>query len=284
MPTKTALRLCVLLLMFAAMPRPAVAGPWTKKNGEVYAKLGQSFFFADSFRDSTGSLQTGVNYLGATTSVYFEVGIWQGLHVWGYLPYVVAQNEFEADKNTWLRTSGGDALLGLQYTPHFFSLPFPAAIKLEVKVPLYDTNGVEGPYLTKFPAPGDGQVDVALWLSAGGSLGSIPLFFFGEVGYRSRTEAFVGTGPFSGSFAETFVFFASVGYTFFDRVLVALNFGGAIPFVGDNASKGYVTLGPALYIPIWGGLAAEASFDPMIYTNKNASPGMGFSFGLSFKR
>jgi len=272
-----------LVVLLTLLPR-AEAGPWTKNQGELYVKLGQGFFIADSFRDSAGTLQEGVNYLGASTSVYFEVGLVKGLHVWGYLPFTAARNSIEEDDTTWLRTSGGDAMLGLQYTPHFFTLPFPAALKVEVKVPFYDINGVEGIYAGRFPAPGDGQVDVTLWLSAGGSLSTIPLFMFAEVGYRFRTEAFVGTGPFSSSFEDGITFFASVGYTILERVLVAVNSGGVMPYVQDNATKGYVTLGVALYIPIWEGLAAEASYDPMVYTNKNASPGHGFSFGLSYKR
>jgi len=273
-----------IILLLLTAPRPAAAGPWTKNLGELYVKLGQGFFVADSFRDSVGNLQEGVNYLGATTSVYFEVGLFKGLHAWGYLPYTAATNTFSDDDTSWLRTSGGDAMLGLQYTPTFFNIPFPAALKLEVKVPMYDINGVEGIYAGRFPAPGDGQVDVTIWLSAGASLSSIPLFFFGEVGYRIRTEAFVGTGPFSTSFNDGITFFASVGYTILDRVIVAVNSGGVMPYVKDITSKGYVTLGLALYVPIWKGLAAEASYDPMVYTNNNASPGHGVSFGVSFKR
>jgi len=131
----------LIVVLALGTPQPAAAGPWTKDQGELYVKLGQGFFFADSFRDSSGNLQDGVAYLGATTSVYFEVGVLRGLHVWGYLPYVVARNTIQENDSNWLRTSGGDALLGLQYTPHFVELPLPAALKLEVKVPLYDVNG-----------------------------------------------------------------------------------------------------------------------------------------------
>ena len=276
--------MAALLFVGLGAPRPAEAGPWTKNLGELYVKLGQGFFLADSFRDSVGNLQQGVNYLGATTSVYFEVGLFKGLHVWGYLPYTAASNTFSDDATTWLRTSGGDAMLGLQYSPTFLSLPIPTAIKLEVKVPFYDINGVEGIYAGRFPAPGDGQVDVTLWLSAGGSLHPIPLYMYGEVGYRFCTEAFVGTGPFSTSFVDGITFYASVGYNILERVIVAVNSGGVLPYLDDNTSKGYVTLGVALYVPIWRGLAAEASYDPMVYTNKNASPGHGVSFGLSYKR
>lgn len=262
--------------------RPAAAGPWTKDLGELYLKLGQGFFFANSFRDAAGKLNEGTEYLGATTSVYFEVGLLRGLHVWGYLPYVVAQNSNQEDGSNWLRTSGGDALAGLQFTPPI-GLPFPAALKLEFKIPLYDVSGVTGPYASRFPAPGDGQLDVAFWLSAGGSLSTIPLFFYGELGYRHRTEHYVGAGS-GAAFGDGVVFFASVGYTIRDWIIVALNTGGVVPFEEDGATKGYVTFGPSVYVPIFRGLAAEASFDPMVYTNKNASPGLGFSLGLSYKR
>lgn len=284
MRPRTACAAALVSLFLLVAPRPALAGPWTKNLGEFYVKLGQSFFFSDSFRDSAGNLQQGIDYLGATTSVYYEVGVWKGLHLWGYLPYMVATNSFADDNTSWMRASGGDALLGVQYSPHFLPVPLPLAVKLEFKVPFYDLNGVEGAYLSRFPAPGDGQLDITLWLSAGGGLDAIPLYFFGEVGYRIRTEAFVGTGPFAASYVDGFVFFASVGYTFFERVVLALNTGGVIPVKGDTRSKGYVTFGPALYVPVWKGLAAEASFDPMLYTNDNASPGLGFTVGLSYKR
>jgi hypothetical protein len=270
---KAALTLAILLVASTAQ-----AGPWTKNPGQVYVKVGEGFFLSDSFRDGSGQLVTGqTEYLGATTSTYFEVGVLKGLHVWGYLPYTIARNDFN-DGSSFLIAGGGDALLGLQYTPPL-PLPFPAALKLEAKVPFYDVADV----LTNFPAAGDGQLDLTFWLSAGGSLHPLPLFFFGEVGYRKRTEYYIGEGS-SSEFLDGVALFTSVGYTLFKRVTVALNMGGIIPFEEDTTTKGYLTLGPALYVPVWKGLAVEASFDPMIYTNRNASPGIGFSFGVSFNR
>jgi hypothetical protein len=251
--------------------------------GEFYVKAGEGFFFSNAYRDTEGNLieDGGTTYFSATTSVYFEVGLYKGLHVWGYLPYMVASNDIQDDGAAYVRGSGGDAKIGLQYTPHFVTLPFPAAAKLELKVPLYDTR-VDGPLPGNFPAPGDGQLDVTFWLSAGGSLGSIPLFFFADVGYQLRTEAFVGSAV-DAVYNDGFTFYAQVGYTFFDWAVLALNTGGVIPFDEGSFTKGYITLGPALYVPIYKGLAAEASFDPMVYTNRNAAPGLGFSLGLSFK-
>lgn len=274
--------LVVAILALAAVG-PAAAGPWTKNMGRFYAKVGQGFYFSDSFRDSSGNLQQGVDYLSFTTSLFFQVGVYKGLHVSGYLPYIVASN-YQVDEGArWTRASGGDARFALQYTPTFIGLPFPAAIRLEFKVPFYDAGGVGGPYAARFPAPGDGQVDVTFWLTAGGSLRSIPLFFSADIGYELRTEAFIGTGPFAAQFNDGIAFLAQVGYTFFGRLLVAVNTRGVIPFEAGQVTKGYVSVGPSLYGLIWRGLAAEASVTPMIYTNENAAPGVGFSLGLSFK-
>ena len=66
-------------------------------------------------------------------------------------------------------------------------------------------------------------------------------------------------------------------------MLVAVNFGGIVPFKNDGITKGYLTLGPSLYVPIWKGLAAEARFDPVVWA-RNSSRGYGFGFGLSYKR
>jgi hypothetical protein len=229
---------------------------------------------------------SGTNYLGSTTSLYFEVGIWKELQVQGYLPYVIGINDQGEGGGKFMRLSGGDALLALQYGLPWPSL-FPVAVRMEFKVPLYDVGGVEGALAGNFPAPGDGQLDVSFYLSAGGSLHNIPLFFFAEVGYRHRTEHYVGTGNVDAAgepvpFGDGIPFFAQVGYTFFHRVTLSVNTGGILSFENDGRTKSYVTVGPSLYIPIKWGLAAEAGFDPMVYT-LNSAPGYGFTVGLSFK-
>jgi hypothetical protein len=264
-------------------PAPASAGPWTKSLKQVYVKLGQGFFISDSFVDSTGVLQEGTNYLGATTSIYFETGLWDKLHIQGYMPYVVAIND--EGKQKFMRVSGGDMLLALQYGIPI-PVSFPIAVKVEFKVPLYDAGSVKGDFRKSFPIPGDGQLDITFWLGAGASLGDIPLFFFAEVGYRLRTEAYVGDGLFDNNgntraLGDGIAYFAQVGYTFFKRVTLAVNTGGILSFAKDQYTKSYVTVGPSLFIPIKWGLAAEASFDPVVYAYASA-PGMSFTVGLSY--
>ena len=266
-----------LFLSILTAPTRAEAGPWTKGWGELYVKLGENFFISQSYRDASGNVISGTNYSGFTTALYFEVGLPVGFQLFAYLPYTVAENNFDGG-NRYLKASGGDAQMGLQYSPHFLDLPFPVAARLEFKVPFYEVAEVS----PSFPAPGDGQLDITAWLSAGGSLGSIPLYFFAEVGYRHRTEHFVGddTGL---AYEDGISMYAQVGYTFFDRVLLAVNFGGIMTLGDDTVTKSYLTVGPSLYIPVYQGLAVEAGFDPIVYT-KNSADGFGLSVGLSYKR
>ena len=74
------------LLLAAALSLaavPASAGPWTKKPGALYAKLGEGFFVANSFLDSQGQVITGTDYFGATTSLSNRTRSW--------MPYFRAQ-------------------------------------------------------------------------------------------------------------------------------------------------------------------------------------------------
>ena len=276
-----ALRPIAIALLLAA-PGHALAGPWSKSWGEVYVKLGESIFLADSYVDASGQVVLGSEYLGATTFVYYEVGIWRGLMAWGYLPYLVAQNSFD-DGSRYLQAGGADALLGLQYSPLFLDLPVPLAVRLEFKVPFYDVGGnAADPLASRYPAAGDGQLDVTFWLSAGGSVPGIPLYFFGEVGIRHRTEHYTGVGD-DRALADGLTFAAQVGYTIRHRLLVAVTTGGVVPFSSDEVTKGYITVGPVLALLLPRGLALEAAVDPIAWA-RNASPGVGFSLGLSFKR
>ena len=272
----------MLLVLLLLAPCPALAGPWSKSWGEVYVKLGESLFLADSYVDASGQVVQGTEYLGAATFVYFEVGVWDGLMAWGYLPYLVAQNSFD-DGSRYLTAGGGDALLGLQYSPKFLNLPLPLAVRLAFKVPLYDVGGnAADPLATRYPAAGDGQLDVTFWLSAGGSVPGIPLYFFGEVGVRHRTEHYVGAGD-DRELGDGFTFAAQVGYTIRHRLLVAVTTGGVVPLSSDEVTKGYVTVGPVLALLLPHGLSLEATVDPIAWA-RNASQGVGLSLGLSFKR
>jgi len=275
-----ALLLCAAGLSVLLDAPRAEAGPWTQDQGRFYLKMDQGFFVAKSYVDASGAVIKGTEYLGVTTSLYAEVGVWKGLHLMTYLPYSFARNTFR-DGGRFLNVGGGDANFAVQYSPPF-KMSAKTAVKVDFKVPFYDVAGIRGPLAAQFPAFGDGQLDVTFWLSAGYALPRIPLYFVAEVGYRHRTEVFVGHGD-ARRFGDGLVWLAQVGYIIRNRVGLGLNFGGLVPFREDAWTKGYISLGTALFVRLWRGLSAEARFDPILWA-RNSSMGFGFGFGLSYKR
>lgn len=280
MSLRAALLTCAIALgTLLGAPR-AEAGPWTQSQGHFYLKLDQGFFVAKSYVDASGQVIKGTEYLGATTSLYAEVGIWKELHLMTYLPYSVARNTFR-DGGRFLNVGGGDANFAVQYSPPF-KIAAKTALRVVFKVPFYDVASIGGPLAAQFPAFGDGQMDVTFWLSAGYALRRKPLYFAAEVGYQHRTEVFVGKGD-ARHFGDGITWLAQVGYIIKKRVGISLNFGGLVPFRKDAWTKGYITLGPSLFVQVWRGLSLEARFDPILWA-QNSSMGFGFGFGLSYKR
>lgn len=260
-----------------AVASTAHAGPWTKSLGHAYVKLSEGFFLSDSFVDPQGQLQQGTDFLGTTTAVYAEVGVYQNLHVQLWLPHVVFRNAFD-NGDRFLTAGGGDANLGLQWSPAL--LPFAHAIRADFKIPLYDIANPRGPERPRFPQRGDGQVDATVWLSAGDSIPGTPVYAFAEIGHRFRTEAFMGEGA-ERSYADSLAFAAQVGVTPLSPFIVAANVSGTVPYVSDDLTKGYLTLGGSIYAPVYEGLALEANLDTIAWA-RNSSAGLSFGFGVSY--
>jgi hypothetical protein len=270
--------LAMALLLGGCWALPAQAGPWSRSPGALYVKAGESFFLADTYVDASGTVREGTEYLGASTFTYFEFGVGPRLQVVGYVPFTVAQNTFP-DGTKYLQTGGADAVIGLQWSP---PLPITSAIRVDVKIPMYDVGGVSGAYATRFPAFGDGQVDVTGWLSVGGSIPKTPMWMWAEAGYRFRTEGYIGEGD-TREFLDSFVFAGQVGAMIADRAFVGFTVSGVTPFKEDAFTKAYLALGPSGGVFLGKGFAVEASFDPIVWA-RNSSRGIGFGFGLSYKR
>ena len=268
----------LLTTVFLATASTSHAGPWSRSGGELYVKAGEGFFLADTYVDSSGTVREGTEYLGASTFAYFEVGLAPKLQIQGYLPFTVAQNTF-ADGVRYRQSGGGDALIGVQWSP---PIPLTSAIRLDFKIPMYDVGGLEGPLASRFPAFGDGQLDITGWLSIGGSIPKTPVWVFAEAGHRFRTEGYIGEGD-DREFLDSFVFGGQVGVNIHDRVFVAFSVSGVTPYKSDEVTKAYLVLGPGAGVMLGKGFAIEASFDPIIWS-RNSSRGIGFGFGVSYKR
>lgn len=260
--------------------RTAHAGPWTKQPGDAYIKVSESYFASDTFISSSGERVQGTDYLALTSALYFEAGLTPRLHLQGYLPWSFTRNEVESLDTRYANAGFGDAQIGFQTTPVAAALPY--ALRVNVKLPLYDVASIQGAERELFPALGDGQVDVTTWLSLGGSFWPTPLYVLGEVGWRHRTELFWGQGS-ELEFKDGLALNGQLGYTIRERVLIALNLSGVYTFAQDEVTQSFLSVGPFLGVALGKGFSLEANISPMVWSRNN-SPGTTWALGLSWSR
>lgn len=246
----------------------AQAGPWTRPVGSWYAKLSQGVYVAQGYRDADGRFIDDATYTGHTTSLYTEAGVLDRLQAQLYLPFLVAINSFDSGSPSALaapcpggvasgasRRGFGDARAGLQLDPGL--LPIPHAFRLEAKLPLYDVTQPQGQCGDLFPQHGDGQVDATLWLSVGGSLLDGDAFAYVEFGHIVRTDVYP-LGDAQGGYAQTLGGALQGGYKFMPDGYAMLSLRIEAPYEDDGRSKGGLSLGPQVIVPLGGGFSAEA--------------------------
>jgi|GEM_PF-952668 len=279
---------CFVLCLFFS--QQVWAGAWTKWPGQIYVKVSENAYLADGFIDSSGQFQPGTSYLNLTSSIYFEAGILPGLHFQGFLPYSISRNSFDSGA-VYRQGSFSDGRVGLQFSPlpKWFSsgrLPFPMAVRALFKIPMYDVGFIQSQkelttaQINGFPAQGDGQLDIDLWLSAG--IGKGRFYGFIEAGYSFRTEIFVGDGG-GREFADSLMFFGQAGYNFFGKILVGFALNSVVPLsFEDRFTKGYLTTDLSLYIPIYKGLAFEAAGSYTVWAH-NSAQGFSINAGISYQ-
>jgi hypothetical protein len=267
------MRILFALLLWPAL---AAAGPWTRDAGQAYVKLSSGVYWADAFAGSDGAVVDGVAYQGLSQTVYAEVGLAKNVQLLLYLPHQTATNDFEG-YGRFRSAALGDAKLGVQVG---LPLPFPVALRTEMKIPLYDAAEPSGAQRASFPLLGDGQMDVNLWVSAGGSIPGLPMYGFVEVGHQVRTDAAFGEG-LNRSFGDGLLGAAQLGIDVYGGVILAANANAVLPYADEPGTKAYVTAGPSIYAPFWRGLAFEAAFDTTPWARYSAR-GMALSLGLSW--
>lgn len=278
------------ILACTLTPSSAQAGPWTRSLGGYYAKLGAGYFTGTgAFRTAT-TLVTGedVTYQSFSPSLYAEVGVWDKLALHLYVPLLAARNRFAASGNDYLRVSMGDTLVSLQWTSPWLELPH--AVRLELKLPVYDVNSsfdrgeVSAASLgvvnsaENFPAPGDGQLDGTLWVSVGKDLWPKPVYAFVELGYQVRTQVYLSDEPVNGAvpdFKDSIRWDSQLGWKFYSDLLVMASFNGTWPLQQDGANKitkGFMNIGAGTFLPVGKGVALEASYFYQAHENEATIP------------
>jgi hypothetical protein len=278
--------------LLAWLAGPAHAGAWTKEIGEFYAKAGGDVYRAFRYV-SPGTANQGGSYFGGQASAYAEAGVLpvhKGQLVVS-VPFVIGTHSGMVSDPTGpvdVRATTarfGDLRVGAQVALHPKS---PLAAAIEVKIPMYANDSVGAAYPTLeqlFPLPGDGQVDVTGWLFAGAT--PWPRSFFeAGVGYRHRTEAFVGWEPPEGtSFTDGIAWTAKGGYTLGAVLLIAGTDG--IVSIGDpaadNLTREYVSLFGTALIDVAKGIAIEPRVSGEVWAD-HTSQGIGGGLGVSVRK
>lgn len=272
--------------MIVLLATAALGGAWTREAGDHYAKIGADLYAASDYVDPLTGMPADRRYLGQQYGVYGEIGV---LRAWpvqltvqaplsiGTVAFAAAGYDGRA-RATTVRL--GDAHLAVQAKLPVDAVQLAAA--LDAKVPLY-ANGAIGQdypvYQGLFPKVGDGQVDLTAWLLAGGA---VPHGWLeGGLGYRHRTEAFVGWDvdlQFVDGIALTATAGAQLG-----PVAAMLKADGVKNLTRDELTREYLTAGPALLWTISGGVGLEARFAADLWA-RHAARGVGGGIGVSVRR
>jgi hypothetical protein len=263
----------------------AIAGPWTRHDGEYYARIGADGYVPRVYVNPlTGApVDTDRRYLGVQLGVYGEVGLlkkWP-LQLTAAAPATVGTLTFETAAGMGRATTYrfGDARIALQTALH---REWPLALAIESKLPLYANDRVgreQGIYQEQFPKPGDGQIDLSAFLLAGGAKDR----WWGElaVGWVHRTEAFVGWDV-DLRFVDGIAFGGTFGAHVGDAYLMIKTDGRWNP-VDDDVSREWLAVGPSVLYDISDaiGLEARFSYEP---TSAQAARGYGFGIGVSHRK
>jgi len=281
-----------MIPVVVVLAAPSRAGAWTKELGDFYAKAGADVYGAFRYV-SPGTANQGGSYIGEQFSGYAEVGVLP-VHK-GQLvvsaPFVVGTHSGTVSDPTGpadVRATTarfGDLRIGAQVALHPTS---PVAAAIEVKVPMYANDSVGAAYPTLqqlFPLPGDGQIDVTGWLF-GGVTPWTHTFVEAGVGYRHRTETFLGWDPPEGiSYTDGIAWTGKGGYTLGSVLLIAGTDG--IVSVGDpsedDTTREYVSLFATALIDVAEGLAIEPRVSGEVWAD-HTSQGIGGGLGISYRR
>jgi len=161
--------------------------------GATYSKVSVQRFATAGFVDQDGTVPDDTPTVSWSIGVYAEVGVLPHLQLAASLPWVASHADVGDAR--FSNRSGGDALLDLTFGGDLTS-GLPGALTFRSKWPTYDharlrSYGAAG---GRFPAAGDGQVDLELLghIGTGLARGDWRGWWMTETGYRHRTEWWVG--------------------------------------------------------------------------------------------
>ncbi|MEC8423286.1 MAG: hypothetical protein VX000_05885, partial [Myxococcota bacterium] len=180
----------MLLLLLAPM---TWAGPWVRPPGEAYLKTDAAVFEADAFVGPDGAEVAGADYRATSAQLYGEIGLVGPVQAVINLPFVGARNTL--GDVPYANRGFGDMDVGIESGARVGGI-LPVSVQLLAKLPLYDNAELlqYGPSSSRFPALGDGQLDLTALAAVGSGVaaGGFRGWWLIEAGYRHRTEVWWG--------------------------------------------------------------------------------------------
>lgn len=252
-----------------------LAGGWTQKKGDVYAKITTGFVRATEQFKGTG--RKNLVYARQkhpitefNTSVYVEYGLTDRWTVIGYVPY----KDIEIKTADFIRETRGQGDMNFAVKYHLLDRgPAVFSSQLMMKLPArYDE--------AHSPALGTGNIDVDLRLLAGYSFWPVPAYASAEVGFRQRF----------GSQENEIPYFAEAGYTIRDRVMLKVYADGVQtlgstdvfdPFRPPTASS-FLKVGPGISVKVTAGFEINVDYGNII-SGENILKSREFLFGIAYK-
>jgi len=266
----------------------ASAGPWVRDLGHAYVKGGYSRFAASTFVQPDGSTVDGTDYLGQTSHLYGEVGLAKGLQAVFNVPFVGSRNIIS--DVSYINRWGGDLNAGLEYGRVLGKIP--VSLQVLSKLPLYDNSdlSIYGASASRFPAIGDGQVDLTALLAVGGgvSVGPVRGWLAGEIGYRHRTEWWLGDSSAPDrTYLDGVPWSAQVGWSPTlkgrDMGWAFVSANGIQNFQTDTVTQQFVQANVGGALKIAKGFAVEVGYSAIV-SARSSAPGSGINGGLSWSR
>jgi len=175
----------------------------------------------------------------------------------------------------------GDASVGIQVG--LVRRPLVLAFGAEAKIPLYSISSIGqrfGAWQEAFPVPGEGQVDVTLWLRGGGRPAGGALIIEAALGYRFRTEHFVGDSP-------DLVLVDGVPFELgltadLKRAFVGFRLEGNVNVREDDRTRQRLAIGAVGSGVLGRGFSLEGYVLGEVWA-QNAAQGIAFGLGLSWQ-
>lgn len=262
----------------------ALAGPWVKAPGSWYAKAAYGQFRSDAYVDGDGELIEGAAYVGQSVVLYGEAGLGAGFQAVASVPWQLASQTDDSERS-YHRAGVGDMELGVG---RGLLDAAPLSLHVLAKLPGYGDGRLAplGSEASRFPALGDGQLDLVgeIAIGGGGTIADGP-GWWGELAlaYVHRTPWTLSPSvELAGDFGDGVDYGAKAGLLP-GFGWATLGVSGRHAFVDDGITKAWHQADASVAVDVAEGLAAEVS-GSWIYAARAAARGGGAFVGLSHRR